>query len=425
MNKSQALSVIKSLRMGQPPLQGLESFSIGLEPLIKGFKSNRMAQIGERGDIVFVNGSSGSGKTHLFRLIRQAAFDTGFLVSNVELHAKETPFSKFDKVFSAIVRKIRVPGEDDTITEAEPFARVLDRALSVIALGNPAPLREISNEQYNKAHDILMADRRIDIDFKKIVVKYWETYVPHRAVSHPMVSREIRGEALQWFSGEGKEQTFRTKFAVNKMITPETARTMLPSLAGFIGLAGYEGLVILFDEGTQAYETMDKKDLKHAYSNLFHLVNNIDQSSGLLLVYATTPEFYSNKRYGILNHPHLAGRVGKPREKPPKPRDTIWNLDALHEGTDSYKQAAMKVRAIYVQAYEDDEEDTASKLPSEEEICAFVEDLAKKPADIAGIRLWRVMMPSLIQYFEDYLEGDARSAEDYYEDAMELLREED
>ena len=331
MNERQARRIIDSLRIGQPPLDGFERFSIGYENLIKGFKTNHMEHIGDRGHILFVNGSSGSGKTHLFRLIQQAVFDTGALASNVELQVKETPFSKFDKVFSSIVRNIRIPSQNGSsaVIEAEPFARVLDRGLAVLAQDETFPLEEVSSDQYNKAHDLLMKDRRIDIDFKKIVAKYWETYVPHRPVSHPTVREEIRGEALQWLSGEGTPQNFRAQFSVNKMITEETARTMLPSLAAFIRLAGYRGLVILFDEGTRVYETLSKKDLNYAYSNLFHLINNIENSAGLFLVYAATPDFFTNRRYGIVNYPHLAGRLGMPTERPPTARDMIWNLDAL------------------------------------------------------------------------------------------------
>lgn len=427
--KELAQHVITSLRKGMPPRWGYQLYSVGHEKLIKGFKKHHMSQIANQGLILFINGSNGSGKTHLFRLLTEIAMEGNCLVSNVQLHARETPFSKFEKIFSAIVRNIQIPStyKDGAAPEAEPFARVLDEALFLQVTGAKEPVNEITNEQYHTVHQALMGDRRIDFDFRKIVAKYWETYVPNRPVSHPTVREEVRGEALQWFSGEGTQQTFRTRFDVNKMITGETARPMLQSLAGFVGLAGYRGLMIFFDEAAQAYQFMQPTERVHAYNNLFQLVNEIEKLPGLFLVYAATPDFYTNTKYGIVINSGLATRIGKLRDnKAPRAMDPVWNLDAkAYIGLDDYKQAAANIRDVYKQAYEDEEDDLDSRLPSQEEIGAYVEDLANQHGDTAIPRFWRVLMRSLIQYFEDCLEGEIRSAEEVYEDVMDFLSREE
>jgi len=362
--------VVTSLRKGIPPQRGYQLYSVGHDKLIKGVKKHHMNQIINQGLILFINGSQGSGKTHLFRLLREIALEEGCLVSNVELHAKQTPFSKFEKVFSAIVRNIQTPSmyEDGASPQAEPFARVLDEALALLAFDAKKPIKQITSQEYNVVYQAIMGDRRIDLDFKKIVAKYWETYEPSRTVSHPTVRDKVRGEALQWFSGEGTQQTFRTKFDVNKMITGETARPMLQSLAGFVGLAGYSGLMILFDETAEAYELMPPTERALAYSNLFHIVNEIEQLPGLFLVYAATPGFYTSRKYGIVIHAALASRIGKLRDKSPRSTETVWNLDKANIGLDDYRQAAAKIRDVYKDAYEDEEDDLDSRLPSQEEI---------------------------------------------------------
>lgn len=417
--KELAQLVITSLRKGIPPQRGYQLYSVGHDKLIKGVKKHHMSQIVNQGLILFINGSYGSGKTHLFRLLRDIALEGNCLVSNVELHARETPFSKFEKVFSAIVRNIQTPSmyEDGASPEAEPFARVLDEALAMSLFGAKEAVNEITGEQYNVAHQAIMGDRRIDLDFRKIVAKYWETYVPHRV--HPTERETIRGEALQWFSGEGTQQTFRTKFDVNKMITGETARTMLQSLAGFGCLAGYSGLMILFDEAAQAYEVMQPSERAQAYNNLFHLVNEIEQLPGLLLVYATTPGFYTNTKYGVVIHEALASRIGKLRDKAPRSMDPVWNLDAMSIGMDDYRQAAVKIRAIYKEAYDDEDEE--SELPSEEQVKEFVEQLHEQHGQTSNVRFWRVMTAALIRYCDDFMEGEASSPEETYMEVMDLL----
>lgn len=425
--KELAQLVITSLRKGIPPQRGFQLYSVGHEKLITGVKKHHMSQIAQHGLILFINGSYGSGKTHLFRLLREIALGHDCLVSNVELKAKENPFSKFEKVFSSIVRNIQTPAMDRNgiSREAEPFSRVLDEALAMQVVGSRENLTEITSDQYNTAHQALMQERRVDLDFRKIVGKYWETYVPNRSVSHPTIREGIRGEALQWFSGEGTPQTFRTKFEVNKIVTGETARAMLQSLAGFISFAGYNGLMILFDEATQAYEHVQEKERKEAYNNLFHLINEIEQLSGLFLVYATTPNFYSDKKYGILLHQALASRVGKLPDKSPRPMDTVWNLDQAKIGLDDYKNAAAKIRDLYKDAHQDEEDDLDAALPSQQDVAAFVEELFKQHGQTSNVRFWRVMTIALIRYCEDCVEGEASSPEDAYRDVMEVLSEED
>jgi hypothetical protein len=424
-----AQHVIAALSKGIPPQRGFDLYSVGHNKLIKGVKKHHMGQIRHQGLILFINGSYGAGKTHLFRLLRETALKQDCLVSNVELHAKETPFSKFEMVFSGIMRNIQTPAmyEDAVAPEAQPFARVLDEALSLAVSGTKEPLNEITGEQYNQAFQTIMGNRRIDLDFKKVVARYWESYVPNRV--HPTEVEILRGEALQWFSGEGTQQTFKTKFDVNKMVTGETARQMLQSLAGFVDLAGYQGMTILFDEATQAYEHMPKNEMRHAYNNLFHLMNEIEQSPGLFFVYATTPGFYTNPKYGILNHDALASRIGRLRDKAPRTRDTVWNLDEVKIGLADYIQTAMKIRDVYREANEDDEENLDAKLPSQGDIEGFVEKLFKQHGTTSNVRFWRVMTAALIPYFEDCIEGEETSAEAYaeeaYEDVMDVLSEEE
>ena len=101
-----------------------------------------------------------------------------------------------------------------------------------------------------------MADHGIDIDFKKMIQKYWETFLPESA--EPIIVEQTRAEVLQWFSGEGTVGNYRKRFDVSKMVSKENAKLMLQSLAGFVRLSGYRGLLILFDEAEQAYSVMRK-----------------------------------------------------------------------------------------------------------------------------------------------------------------------
>ncbi len=143
-----------------------------------------------------------------------------------------------------------------------------------------------------------MSDESIDIDFKKMISRYWETF-KDESTDQSLLNQD-RDEILQWFSGEGVLSLFRKKYEVNKIVNKGNAKVMLQSLAGFIKLSGYKGLVILFDEAEQSYSGMRKSALKDAHNNLLSLINNIESLPGLFLVYATTPDFYSIENMGLL-----------------------------------------------------------------------------------------------------------------------------
>jgi len=415
-----AVQVLESLRKGIPPQRGVELYSVGNEKLIDGIKKYHLSGISDRGIIRFISGSWGSGKTHFFRLLREVAFQHDCLVSSVELDLNSAALNKFEKVFYAIVSHVLTPtyySEHERIETAQ-FRTVLQESLAYLSTGSRLIANKIAHEQFVKASELLMSNHAIDIDFKKMVQHYWQTFLPESAAPGVAQTRE---EILQWFSGEGSLGQYRKRFGVSKMVSKENAKLMLQSLAGFVRQAGYRGLVILFDEAEQAYSVMRKSALRDAQNNLLSLINNIESLSGLFMVYATTPDFYTDPKHGIDTYGALAGRIGKPEQRPPRALDTIWNLDAVQTTLAEYQAAARKIRSIYTTAHPD----AQASLPTEAAVQETVAELFSIHPKLAAIRFWRVLVSALTKYFDDHLEGEVRDTEELYDDVMSKLREED
>lgn len=414
-----ATQVVESLRKGIPPQRGVDLYSVGNEKLIDGIKKYHLSGIGDRGIIRFLSGSWGAGKTHFFRLLREVAFQHDCLVSNVELDLNSAALNKFEKVFYAVISHVLTPTyyAEHSLVEAAPFGTVLRESLAHLATGTRSIASEITYEQYTKASERLMGNHEIDIDFKKMVQRYWQTFLPESA--DPVVVEQERGEILQWFSGEGTVSQHRKRFGVSKMVSKENAKLMLQSLAGFVRQAGYRGLVILFDEAEQAYSVMRKSALRDAQNNLLSLINNIESLSGLFLLYATTPDFYTDPKHGIVTYGALSGRIGKPEQRRPRALDTIWNLDAVETTLADFQAAAVKIRSVYATAFPE----AQANLPTE----AAVQETAAKlfhihPA-LAAIRFWRLLVSAVITDLDDHLEGEVRETERLYDDVMARLKE--
>jgi hypothetical protein len=415
----QAKQVVESLRKGIPPQRGVDLYSVGNEKLIDGIKKYHLSGIANQGLIRFLSGSWGAGKTHFFRLLREVAFQHDCLVSNVELDLNCAPLNKFEKVFYAIISNILTPTyySEHELVEAAPFGTVLRESLAYLATGTRSIANEITNEQYERASELLMGNHAIDIDFKKMVQHYWQTFLPESP--DPVVVEQTRGEILQWFSGEGTVGQYRKRFGVSKMVSKENAKLMLQSLAGFVRQAGYPGLVILFDEAEQAYSVMRKSALRDAQNNLLSLINNIESLSGLFLLYATTPDFYTDPKHGIDTYGALAGRIGKPEERHPRALDRIWNLDAVETTSADYQAAANKIRSIYATAFPEAE----ASLPTEATVQEKVAKLIDKHPRHAPISFWRLLVCAVTTDLDDHLEGEVRDPEKLYDDVMNRLKE--
>ena len=412
--------IIESLRRGTPPERGVDLYSVGHEKLIEGIKKFHLSKISNRGIIRFISGSWGAGKTHFFRLLREISFQNECLVSTVGLNADDAALNKFEKIFYSIIRNITTPTffSSNQTNEIAPFGRVLQESLAYLGSGTRVINDQYPYAEYVQARELLMQDHSIDIDFKKIVQKYWETFLPD--APDPSQQEQSRAEILQWFSGEGSTSMYRQRFSVNKTVNRDNAKLMLQSLAGFVQLAGYKGLVILFDEAEQAYSIMRKSSLKDAHNNLLSLIGNIDKLNGLFLVYATTPDFFTDPKHGIVIYGALADRIGKPEERKPQALATIWNFDEVEIGLSDYQNAGKKILSIYNDEYPEG----IDLLPSDEEIEKFVEDLSNIHPSLSGVRFWRVLVTALIKYFDDLLEGETRSIQEIYSDVMERAREE-
>ncbi len=421
MEKRQiSVQVIESLRRGLPPQRGVDLYSVGGEKLIEGVKKYHLRGIAEQGIIRFINGSWGSGKTHFFRLFREVAFQGDCLVSNVELNANDAALNKFERIFYSIVRNISTPTyfREHATAEAAPFGTVVRESLGYLATGSRTITNEIPHEHYTTACGVLMADHSIDVDLKKMLQEYWKTFLPE--APEPSIQEQTRAEILQWFSGEGMLGQYRKRFGVNKIVNKDNAKLMLQSLAGFVRLSGYRGLVILFDEAEMTYSTVRKTALREAHNNLLSLINNIESLNGLFLLYATTPDFYTHPKHGIVIYGALATRIGKPESRIPRALDTIWNLDAVETSLPEYQDASRKIRQVYADAFAQ----AALSLPSDVDVDKFVTKLHEIHPSLSHVRFWRALMTALIAHFDDHQEGQIRPAQEVYEDVMERLREE-
>ncbi len=424
---SEAKKILESLKLGLPPRHGVRRYSVGYDTLLAEIEREYLA-VTRPGLIRFVSGTWGSGKTHFFRLLRELFLEHDWLVSSVELDTNTTALNKFESIFAKIVSNIEsrntAQRQSDQQPEMYKFGQILQETLCYLATGTrTGEVQKLSDDQIRKVCTKLAQNGSVDLDFKKMVRHYWETFSltefqdPDSAYSY-----DRRGEILQWFGGEGDLKKYQREFGVTKIVNRANARSMLSSLAGFVRFAEYNGLVILFDETAQSMSTLRKSQRKEAHDNLLALINGIDHDNqkGLFLIYASTPDFYEGREHSIERYPALRGRIGKVPKHPPRASDRIWNIDEISLDLADFENEAIKIREIYTEAYPENQ----NPIPDESSFKCVVQELYDKHRfSHVAVGFWRMLVTYLIEYLDDHRSGKARSLEERYDDIMETLRE--
>ena len=240
-----------------------------------------------------------------------------------------------------------------------------------------------SHEQPQQAKERLFGADGIDIDFRRITTQYWETFLPESG-DVPTVENE-RGRLLQWFAGEGRWRCTES-LAYRKLVTRSNARLMLQSLNRFTTHIGYRGLLILFDEAAEmSYSMMRKSNLKQAHNNLLHLIKGIDETEGLFLIHATTPDFYIDERHGSTICGALAQRIGKTRRSPTA---SSWTASGILTKLNRHRATTYGlIRSIYITAYPE----FAEVVPSEAELQDYARKLLEAHPEFSREE-WRILV---------------------------------
>lgn len=410
MDQEFASDIIDSLRLGQPPVVGVHKYSVGDTDFLNEIKKRHLQKISSsRGKIRFVSGSWGMGKTHFLARIRDMAFDANCLVSSVKLNRDTAPFDRFEEVFYNVVKNISTRNIDPSIED--PLSEVFRRQL----FGSETASNVIDQNACEAACQRLMANRDIDIDFRRIVCRFWETY---RSRPSDVAADEHRGMVMEWFAGRGRIKAYRDNFGVQKLVDRASARQILNSLARYAIYAGFAGVVVLLDEAEMNFSTMRKSHLVTAHNNLLHLINTIQEGVGLFVVFATTPDFFVDQRYGIRATGPLSQRIGPLPERPPIAVRPVWNLQYLRRDVTDYQLVARKLQDIYVAAYPETE-NMVTDIVSTESLDDLVLSLQEKYSAFDVFGFWRLLVQAVIRRFDIAVnDGEVPSSDQLYNDIV-------
>jgi len=275
LNKQIARKIIEAVGgTGNPPEYGFQFFTAGLDEYLDVIEKEYLNDYIKKGGSIFklVIGIYGGGKTHFLYNIRELAWNHDYITSYIVLRPNETPFSRLELIYQALVGKL--------IYKQDP-----DQLLSGYEYGIEAVVRKWFHEMYSE-YSATMDENSVELELKRYATNDLGPYDSNsfkNAVKEAFLALLNDKHAnfdliLQWLKGENLPPSEVRRFGIYEKIDKTNAFKMIRSLIKWIKQIGYTGIVVLLDEGEQA-PSMSSRDKNLLLSNLRELIDVCAQTS--------------------------------------------------------------------------------------------------------------------------------------------------
>jgi len=229
--KNPHLQTLEALRLGVVPRQEPEQLTVARDAELE-LIAQDLRETPQRGAARVFLGDYGTGKTHLLELLEHQAMAQGFLVSRVVLDEEEVPPSHPQRVYRALCRGLRYPDAN-----GQGLELLLDKCLQS---NLPAKFFQTGNPLYHH--------------YFSPVLQYWKALDSEDP---------LREELQEWIEGQPSQSSQelegrlrqRTRVRGQRLFALKDYRPwahiygyLVGGLAWLAQKAGYQGLVVLFDE---------------------------------------------------------------------------------------------------------------------------------------------------------------------------------
>ena len=394
----ESINIINALRRGTVPASGLERIAVGLD-VEEGVISRQLDYVAQSGgDLKFIRGEYGSGKTFLVARALEIARTKGFVTSHVII-SSSTPLYKIKGIYQQVCANLRTGGEEHaikTILDNWLFA-IEERLLSVSGTGiEDATLEEATEREIETALSGIS-------EMNSALAAALRTY--YRA--NNAGDFQLAQAALGWIAGEPNiGRDFKAKAGIKGEIDDTVAFIFLRGLVSIIHGAGYSGIAIAVDE-METTQGLQRNQRERGYHTLVRIIDALDRGDmpRCFFLFTGTPAMYDGSR-GIRSVPPLYDRISVVQNdayrNPRQPQIMLGKFD-----TSKLELVALKVVDVYAQAYTEPDRERVSHR--------FIRAMIKKITTRFGGRvdvIPRIFLKEFVdvldkcELYEEYTPGD-------------------
>lgn len=350
-NRLESTNIINALRRGTVPAGGLERIAVGLdmEEGVIGRQLDYVAKGG--GDLKFIRGEYGSGKTFLVARALEIARSKGFVTSHVVI-SPGTPFHKLKGIYQQVCTNLRTASEEHAMKAVVDtwLFNIEERLLSVGCEGGEDAALEAATER-----EIEAALAGIS-EMNSALAATLRTY--YRASNAGDFA--LAQAALGWISAEpniGSE--LKRKAGIRGDIDDTVAFLFLKGLVSIIHGAGYSGLAIAIDE-LETTQGLQRNQREKDYQTLVRIIDAVDKGEmpRCFFLFTGTPALFDGSR-GIRSLPPLYDRISVAQTdgytNPRQPQIILPKFD-----TAKLELVALKVVDVYARAFSEPDRERIS-----------------------------------------------------------------
>lgn len=296
-------SIVQALMAGVVPRVGLAHVQVGRNVEVTALVRD-IERVAEGGSGVrFIIGEYGAGKTFFLNLVRLVALEK----KCVTIHADLAPERRLH-ASNGHARSLYTEAVRNMATRTKPEGGALQ---SVIEKFIGECMREAegdgaSPEAVIQRRLVELEDHVGGYDFVTVLRAYWR--------GSETGNDDLKSAALRWLRAEYSTKTeARSALGVRNIIEDSNVYDSIKLLSAFVRLAGYSGLVVVFDEMVNIYKLQHAQSREKNHEQILRIVNDVLQGSArhLAFVFGGTPEFLTDSRRGLYSYEALHSRLSE------------------------------------------------------------------------------------------------------------------
>lgn len=296
-------TIIQALAAGVVPKLGLPYIQVGRAAEI-GALIRDIDRVSDGGAAVrFIIGEYGAGKTFFGNLVRLIALERKCVTAYADLAPERRIYAAGGQaraLYSEAVKNLATR----TKPEGNALPNIVERFVTEAvksAAERDLPTEKVIDEKLARIQEFVGG-----YDFAVVLKAYWR--------GSEQNDEALKNSAVRWLRGEFSTKTeARQALGVRTIIDDETVYDALKTLAQFVRIAGYAGLVVMFDEMVNLYKLQNSQSRNQNYEQILRIVNDALQgnSGGIGFVMCGTPEFLLDTRRGLYSYEALQSRLAE------------------------------------------------------------------------------------------------------------------
>ncbi|HOU81512.1 MAG TPA: BREX system ATP-binding protein BrxD [Methanoregulaceae archaeon] len=340
--KTGSVNIINALRRGTVPAGGLERIAVGIDVEEGVIASQLDYVLNGGGDLKFIRGDYGSGKTFLVARALEIAREKNFVTAHVVI-SPASPLYKLKGMYQQICATLRTREEEHAMKAViDTWLFSIEERLLKVS-DHPLPEDSLEIATLKEIETALAGISEMNSSLAAALRTYYR--------ANNAGDFQTAQSAIGWISAEpniGRE--FKAKAGIRGDVDETFALIFLRAIVRITVNAGYAGLAVAIDE-LETTQTLPRNQREKGYTTLRLIIDSLDRGEMpyCYFFFTGTPAFFEGPR-GIRSIPPLADRIGVTDSgefrNPRQPQISLSKFDAK-----KLEQVASKVIIIYSEAY--------------------------------------------------------------------------